>query len=746
MKRSLRSWLWRVPVDQEVDEELAFHLEMRTRELIDRGLDPATARRQAAERLGDLANLKRTCVDLGRKRDRDMRVMQWLEEFRNDVKFALRQLRRAPGFAAVAIITLALGIGANSAIFALVDATLLRPLPFPAADRLVMMWEQKEGTPRSRVSPLNLLDWVERNRTFDQMAGFIPSVGGMVMNGKDGTSETVPRQWVMAGFFDVLGVKPIVGRTFTQEDNDRRANAIVMSEGLWRTRFNSDPTIVGRDIQFDGEPYTVVGVVPSGFQLFGQTSIWGLLATDRRPALRGIYALQAIGRVKEGVTIEQAQADMATVADGLAREYQTTNKGRGVRLEPLHDALIGSDLRTTSILFLGVVGFVLLICCANVANLLLARATVRMRELSLRSALGAGRWRVARQLVTESLVLAAIGGVLGIAVGAAILDVAPAVIPPGLLPAAVTLSFDMRVVAFCAAGALLVGLLFGVDPRVADDRSRLVQRARVRQPLGDGARWPTAQRPCRRRGRDRGRAALRCRTAATDADQRRERRSRLPRRSRVDDAGRPTRIALSDSGVAVAVLRGCRGRDQGSAWRPERGLGHHAADGAVGRRSIFRPGRRRPAGGRKSVAHRRLSNRQSRRISRRSTCRCSPDGRSTIVTTAAAPRCASSTKPSCASICAGVRRLACASRSGSTAQPQSAAVVREIVGVARQVKGRPDETEDLVQLYVPMAQNVQDDIFLLVRPASASAEGFSASVRAAIGRIDKEQLVSIRTS
>ena len=745
MKRSLRSWLWRIPVDQEVDEELAFHLEMRTRELIDRGVDPAAARRQAAERLGDLAHLKRTCVDLGRKRDRDMRVMQWLEEFRNDVKFAVRQLRRSPGFAAVAIITLALGIGANSAIFALVDATLLRPLPFPAPDRLVMAWEQQEGTPRGRVSPLNLLDWTERNRTFDKLAGFIPSIGGMVMNGADGTSETVPRQWVMAGFFDVLGVKPIVGRMFTQEDNDRRAYAVVMSEGLWRTRFNSDPAIVGRAIQFDGDPYTVVGVVPSGFQLFGETSIWGLMPTDRRPVLRSVYMFQVIGRMKPGVTVEQASADMATVADGLAREYQATNKGRGVRIEPLHDALIGSDLRTTSILFLGVVGFVLLICCANVANLLLARATVRMRELSLRSALGAGRWRVARQLVTESLVLAAIGGVLGVAVGAAILEVAPTLIPPGLLPAAVTLTFDMRVIAFCAAGALLVGLLFGVVPASQTSaenlRGELTSRTSGTETVRGGflrsalVVGEVATAVVLLFG-----AGLLLRTLTNVENVERGYRAERVLTMLVDPLGSryPTPESLlqffSTVENEIRVVPGV----QNVAWSTTLPMGPSeggryfvqvVGDPPVDESQL-------PTANYEVVSPTYfetldLSVLTGRPFNDR-------DNRGSVAV--------------CMVNEAFVRKhLRGRSPIGmrvavrSTAQPQSAAVVREIVGVARQVKGRPDETEDLVQLYVPMAQNVQDDIFLLVRPATAGAEALTASVRAAISRIDKEQLVSIRS-
>ena len=382
----------------------------------------------------------------------------------HDLTFSLRQLRRAPAFALVAVTTLALGIGANSAIFALVDAALLRPLPFPEPDRLVMVWERTERAPRSAVSPLNMADWNERNRTFELIAGFIPNIGGMVMNGKDGTAETVTRQWVTAGFFEVLGVKAIAGRTFLPADDAARSNVVVLSEALWRTRFDADPAIVGRDIRLDGAPYTVVGVVPQDFQLLGPTSMWAMMSFDRRPALRGAYILRGIGRMKRDVTIEAARADMATIAEGLATEFPNTNNGRRITIEPMHDALVGTELRTTSLLFLGVVGFVLLICCANVANLLLTRATARTHEFAIRAALGASRRRVIRQLVTESLMLSAIGGILGIGLGAAILSIAPSVIPQGLLPGAVTLAFDARVVAFNAGAAMLVGLLFGIVP------------------------------------------------------------------------------------------------------------------------------------------------------------------------------------------------------------------------------------------------------------------------------------------
>ena len=205
------------------------------------------------------------------------------DELRQDVAFALRQLRRAPGFTFVAAATLALGIGANSAIFALVDATLLRPLPYANPDRLVTLWETTETTPRGAASPLNMIDWQTRGRSFEAIAGYVPSVGSMVMSGTDGNAMTVPRQWVSSGIFDVLGVKPIVGRTFTAEEEQKRANAVMLSEGLWETRFGRDTSIVGKEIRLDGVLFTVVGVMPKDFEILGKTGMWAMRSFGQMP-------------------------------------------------------------------------------------------------------------------------------------------------------------------------------------------------------------------------------------------------------------------------------------------------------------------------------------------------------------------------------------------------------------------------------------------------------------------------------
>ena len=467
MKRSLRSWLWRVPIEQEVDEEIAFHIEMRTRRLVERGIDPGAAREAVLARLGDVNRLKRTCVDLGMKREREMRLTQWLHEFGDDVRFAFRQLRGSPGFTLVATLTLALGIGANSAIFALADATLMRPLPFAHPDRLVWLWESRNGQGRSSLNPLDLQDFIERNRTFESLAGFVSS--GMPFGNPDGTAERVPGLAVTTRFFDVFGVVPIAGRTFQRADEGPRPSAIVLGEAFWRRRFGGDPSVVGRELRLDGRSFTVIGIVPASFRFdLGEldTALWTLLNTPANSGPSGRYAhyVRAVGRMNPGVTLEAARDDVAGIAAALGREMPATNQGHGVTVEPLRDGLVGRDLRLTSTLLLGVVGFVLLLCCANVANLLLARTTGRARELAVRSALGAGRRRIMRQVLTESLVLAALGGVAGAAIGAALLRVAPALVPAGLLPGVLTLTFDGRVLTFCVVAAAVVAVLFGLAP------------------------------------------------------------------------------------------------------------------------------------------------------------------------------------------------------------------------------------------------------------------------------------------
>ncbi len=668
-----------------------------------------------------------------------------MDELRQDVIFALRQLRRAPVFTLVAAATLALGIGANSAIFALVDATLLRPLPYASPDRLVTMWETTGATPRGFASPLNMADWQGRSRSFEVIAGYIPNVGSMVMSGADGNALTVPRQWVSYGIFDVLGVKPIIGRTFTAEDDQKRTNAVMLSEGLWETRFGRDTTIVGKEIRLDGVNFLVVGVMPRGFEILGKTSMWAMRSFGQMPPrARGAYMLQAVGRLKPGIDIAAAQSDITAVAHGLALEYSQFNKERTVTLEPLHDTMIGSDLKTTSMLFLGVVGFVLLICCANVANLLLARGTARSRELAVRSALGAGRRRVIRQLLTESVILSLIGGVLGIAVGAAILQVAPVLIPEGILPATVTLAFDLRVVAFCAAAALLVGIVFGIAPAFqatavspteamgADSRTTTGGGGRMRSLLVVGE---VATAVLLLFG-----AGLLLRTLIAVQSFDRGYRAESVLSMLVDPLGNayPTPEKLQQFFDQVeAEVRTVPGvADVG--WSTALPLGesifgeypfHYEVVGDAPLDAS-----RKPTTAFQIVSPSYFSTLDLPIV--RGRAFDSRDARGAprvVIVNEAFARSLGNRDP------IGLR----ISFNGVEAPANDAPEVAEIIGVAKQVKFRPDESKDFVQMYVPFAQDPVDDVLMLVRSKTGHADALTSSVRAAISRIDKEQLVSV---
>ena len=379
-----------------------------------------------------------------------------------DLRYAARSLRRAPGFTTVTVIVLAAGIGANSAMFSLVDAALVRPLPFTQSDRLVMLWERSTRFAHNRVSPLNFLDWSEQQQAFTAVAAV--AGGGRTLTGSGGEAERIPGQAVTWQFFDVLGIRPIAGATFTAEDSAKRRTLVVLSERLWRNRFGGDPAIVGRPITLDGQPYTIAGVVPASFQILYPADMWTLFVVRRSPEQRHQHYMQVIGRLKPGSTIEQARADMAGVADRIAVISPETNKGWGVTIEPLRDAIVGPELRATSLMLAGIVGFVLLMACANVANLLLARGLGRSREIAVRAALGGSRRRIVQQLLTESLLLATIGGACGLALAWAAVRAAPALIPPGTLPQAIVLTFDARVAVVAAMLTLGTALLFGLAP------------------------------------------------------------------------------------------------------------------------------------------------------------------------------------------------------------------------------------------------------------------------------------------
>ncbi len=671
-----------------------------------------------------------------------MSLIRRFDEVRHDVGGALRQMRRAPAFTALAVATLALGIGANSAIFALVDATLLRPLPVPSPDRLVIFSERTSSGSRSRVSAPNLIDWRDRTRSFEGMAGFAPRVGAMVMAGR--TPESVSRQWVTAGFFDVFGVSPIVGRVFTPADNVAgAANAVVLGETFWRSRFGGDPAIAGRSVRLDGEDYTVVGVVPRAFQLTGRTNLWAVLQIDRDPASRGQHFLQAVGRLREGSSVDAGRADLEAVAAGLAREFPATNAGRRVQVEPLHDALIGSELRLTSMLFLGVVGFVLLICCANVAHLLLARAAVRSRELAIRSALGAGRARVLRQLVTESLVLAAFGGLAGLGLGVAIAGAAPSLIPAGLLPPAVTVVFDLRVAAFCAAATVAVGLLFGVAPawHATDLDATAVLATESRSVAGGGGRLRSllvgaevATAVVLLAG-----AGLLLRTLVAVETFDRGYRATDVLTMYVDPLGAryPTRASLlqfyEEVRREIAAVPGVAQ----VAWTSQLPLtAEDTRD--VSFELVGAPAedeRQRPAADNHIVSPAYFQAIDLPIVAGRGFT----DG-----DTAAGPPVCLVNEALAHDHLRGRAPLGVRLALRPASSPRVEPSVCEVVGVVRQVRGRPDEREAFVQVYRPIAQRPTDDIYLVVRPASGEAAALTTAVRAAIGRVDRDQLVGVR--
>jgi len=378
-----------------------------------------------------------------------------------DLRHAARGLRRAPVFTATAVLVLALGIGANIAIFTLAEAALVRPAPFPDPGGLVMLWERSPRNAHNRVSPLNFLDWSEQNRAFASIAAI--AGGGRTLTG-GARPEWIPGQAVTAQLFDVLGVQPIAGRTFRADDSRSGSTAVVISESLWRSRFAADPALVGRSIPLDGAPYTVIGIVPRDFQILFRADLWTLFVPRRSPEQRQQHYMQVVGRLRPGTTIDGARADMAAIADRIAVESPATNKDWQVTIESLGDAIVNADLRTTSHVLVGVVALVLLMACANVASLLLARGLGRVREVAVRTAIGASRARILRHLLLESAVIAMLGGAAGVGLAWSVVRTAPSLVPPGTLPVSMTLAFDWRVALFAAAVTIGTGIVFGLAP------------------------------------------------------------------------------------------------------------------------------------------------------------------------------------------------------------------------------------------------------------------------------------------
>jgi putative ABC transport system permease protein len=395
-----------------------------------------------------------------------------METLWQDVRYGARMLARSPGFTAIALLTLAVGIGANSAIFSFVDAILLRPLPYPESDRLVFLTEWSKQVPEMSFSVANFEDLLDQNRVFESL--FAVRSQDYVLTG-EGEAERLAGRQVTSGFFDTLRVRPVIGRAFTPEEDRPGAERVaLLGEGLWLRRFGGDPGVLGHRLVLDGEPYTVVGVLPDTLHsAFRQAEIWTSLGrlADRLggPARRGSHpGIYVLARLAPGVDVARARTAVKGLAARLAAQYPGTNAGQSMTVEPALRTLVG-PLRPALLILLGAVAFVLLIACANVANLLLARAASRQKEIAVRSALGAGRGRVVRQLLTESVLLALAGGTLGLAVAAAGMSALRAVLPDRA-PRVGEVALDGTVLAFTFLVALGTGILFGLLPALQTAR------------------------------------------------------------------------------------------------------------------------------------------------------------------------------------------------------------------------------------------------------------------------------------
>ncbi|MFZ0818436.1 MAG: ABC transporter permease [Candidatus Acidiferrales bacterium] len=452
--------LWRrKKMEEQLDKEMQFHLDQHTSELIARGYKPDEARRAARLALGGPEQVKEDC--------RDARGTRWLEDLLQDVRFALRMLLKNPGFAAVALLTLALGSGATTVMFTVVNGVMLKPLPYPDPNKLVLLQEKTEksnqfGNLWAFAYP-NYLDCTKESRTLDMAAWRFG--GGAIREPEK--AEYVNGREISPELFSVLGVNLLRGRAFSSEDNRlAAAPVVIISNGLWQRLFGGSAEAIGKPLILDEKPYTVIGILPEGFQLEGNTMLdvftpigqdtsANMQKRDRRPGIN------VLARLRPGATLAQAQTELAVIGRHLAEQYPDSNEGRSFIADPLRPDT--GDVGSTLWLLLGAVSLVLLIACANVANLLLARAVSREREFAMRAALGAKRSRLVRQCITESAVLGISGGALGIMLAAA--GIRPFVaFWPGSLPRAEEVQLDWRVLLFALAVSLLCGLLFGLAP------------------------------------------------------------------------------------------------------------------------------------------------------------------------------------------------------------------------------------------------------------------------------------------
>lgn len=498
--RRLRSVWWRSSVADEVEAEVQFHVAMRIKELEAGGMPPAEARAEAIARLGNLDAMRRTLLTLGRERDQMNRRREWLGELGQDMRYAWRSLRQQPGFTIAALLTLALGIGGATAIFSLVYAVVLRPLPIPELSRVMIVGDGQRSDPRGySVSVGNYTDYKRETRTFEVIgATYFTNFNLNV----DATPERVPGTRADADFFTVMRIPPSSGRAYTaDEDQPGGARVVVISDGLWRRRFGADPTVIGRSIILDGSGYQVIGIMPPAFTL-GTEELWVPAAfTAAQKAQHDEHFLEVYGRLKPGATLAHALADQNRISRRLAEAYPNDDHEMIGAVQPMFSQFVGNAPERLGVLF-GAVLVVLLIGCANVANLLLARGAARERELAVRAALGAGRGRIIRQLVTENLVLATLAGLLGIGLAAAVVKGIVAAAPSNL-PRLREAGLDPWVLAFALAVSLGSVFLFGLVPAWRSARPDMAQALR------EGAKGSSSQtRDWLRRGLVAGEFAL----------------------------------------------------------------------------------------------------------------------------------------------------------------------------------------------------------------------------------------------
>ncbi len=461
---------------RDVDDEVEDYLRRRARELEEGGMDPAAARRAAEEAFGDVEGVRRACVRIQRRRRVRTTLGTALRAAVQELRFGARALRKRPGFTSVAVLTLGLGVGANAALFSVMNAVVLRPLPFAEPDRLVQVWESDPRRPTRDPSPADYLDLRRDAESFEALTAYHETSGNLT---GEGEPESVGYASVSANFFRTLGVDPALGSAFGPDPVDAGVDRAVLSDGLWRRRYGADPTVVGRSLRVDGVAYEILGVMPPTFRFPADADFWvaaprdvpgsRFLSTSPAEPLRDAWYHEVVGRLAPGVDLAGASAEMDALAARLAADYPLPNEGLRIRLVPLKEETLGDTGRTLWLL-LGATGLVLLVACTNVANLLLARGVARHAEVGVRIALGAGRMRIVGHVLAESFVLAAAGAVVGAAAGAGGLRLLRPTLAAAL-PRGSEIGVDGAVLVFAALAALVTVLLFGGFPARAAARA-----------------------------------------------------------------------------------------------------------------------------------------------------------------------------------------------------------------------------------------------------------------------------------